>query len=37
MSLKNSIINIAYNLEYNRFGNKATIQGKLKDLKIIGV
>jgi single-stranded-DNA-specific exonuclease len=34
---KNSIINIAYNLEYNRFGNKATIQGKLKDLKIIGV
>jgi hypothetical protein len=34
---KNSIINIAFTLEYNRFGNKATIQGKLKDLQIIGV
>jgi single-stranded-DNA-specific exonuclease len=33
---KNSIINIAYTLEYNRFGNKSTIQGKLKDLQIIG-
>lgn len=34
---KNSVINIAYSLEYNRFGNKSSIQGKLKDLKIIGV
>ncbi len=34
---KNSVINIAYTLEYNRFGNKASIQGKLKDLQIIGV
>lgn len=31
---KNSIIDIAYTLEYNRFGDKATIQGKLKDLKL---
>ncbi|MDZ4121548.1 MAG: single-stranded-DNA-specific exonuclease RecJ [Candidatus Cloacimonadaceae bacterium] len=29
---KNSIIDIAYTLEYNRFGNKTTIQGKLKDI-----
>jgi hypothetical protein len=34
---KNSVINIAFTLEYNRFGNKASIQGKLKDLQIIGV
>ncbi len=34
---KNSLIDIAYTLEYNSFGNKSTIQGKLKDLKIIGV
>lgn len=32
---KNSIIDIAYTLEYNRFGNKTTIQGKLKDIHII--
>ncbi len=31
---KNCIIDIAYTLEYNRFGNKTTIQGKLKDLHI---
>jgi single-stranded-DNA-specific exonuclease len=37
MLKKNSIINIAYTLEYNRFGNKTSIQGKLRDLKIIGV
>jgi single-stranded-DNA-specific exonuclease len=37
MLKKNSIIDIAYTLEYNRFGNKTCIQGKLKDLKIIGV
>ncbi len=34
---KNSIIDIAYTLEYNRFGDKSSIQGKLKDLKLIGV
>ncbi len=34
---KNSEINIAFTLEYNRFGNKTSIQGKLKDLQIIGV
>jgi hypothetical protein len=33
---KNSIIDIAYTLEYNRFGNKTTIQGKLRDLQIKG-
>jgi single-stranded-DNA-specific exonuclease len=32
---KNTLIDIAYNLEYNRFGNKTTIQGKLKDIRII--
>ena len=32
---KNSIVDIAYTLEYNRFGNKSTIQGKLRDLHII--
>jgi len=31
---KNSIIDIAYTLEYNRFGNKTTIQGKLKDIHL---
>jgi single-stranded-DNA-specific exonuclease len=31
---KNSQVDIAYTLEYNRFGNKNTIQGKLKDLRI---
>lgn len=34
---KNSIIDIAYTLEYNRFGNKTTIQGKLRDLQLTGV
>ncbi|HHV36765.1 MAG TPA: single-stranded-DNA-specific exonuclease RecJ [Candidatus Cloacimonetes bacterium] len=34
---KNSVIDIAYTLEYNYFGNKPSIQGKLKDLKISGV
>lgn len=34
---KNSIIDIAYTLEYNRFGNKTTIQGKLRDLQLNGV
>ncbi|MDP2173353.1 MAG: single-stranded-DNA-specific exonuclease RecJ [Candidatus Cloacimonadaceae bacterium] len=29
---KNSILDIAYTLEYNRFGNKTTIQGKLRDI-----
>ncbi|HOH59530.1 MAG: single-stranded-DNA-specific exonuclease RecJ [Candidatus Cloacimonetes bacterium] len=33
---KNSIIDIAYTLEYNRFGDKSSIQGKLRDLKIKG-
>ncbi|MDD4310585.1 MAG: single-stranded-DNA-specific exonuclease RecJ [Candidatus Cloacimonetes bacterium] len=31
---KNSVVDIAYTLEYNRFGNKTTIQGKLRDLLI---
>lgn len=31
---KNSVIDVAYNLEYNRFGNKTTIQGKLRDIHI---
>lgn len=31
---KNSSIDIAYTLEYNRFGNKTTIQGKLKDIRL---
>lgn len=34
---KNSIIDIAYTLEYNRFGDKSSIQGKLRDLKLQGV
>lgn len=34
---KNSLIDIAYTLEYNRFGNKTSIQGKLRDLRIRGV
>jgi len=33
---KNSIVDIAYTLEYNRFGSKTSIQGKLRDLKIKG-
>lgn len=32
---KNTQIDITYTLEYNRFGNKTTIQGKLKDLRIL--
>ncbi len=31
---KNSIIDIAYTLEYNRFGNKSSVQGKLRDIRI---
>jgi single-stranded-DNA-specific exonuclease len=31
---KNTIVDIAFTLEYNRFGNKTTIQGKLKDIHI---
>ncbi|MCB5245763.1 MAG: single-stranded-DNA-specific exonuclease RecJ [Candidatus Cloacimonetes bacterium] len=30
---KNMEIDIAYTLEYNRFGNKVNIQGKLKDIQ----
>lgn len=33
---KNSVLDIAYTLEYNRFGNKPSIQGKLRDLQIKG-
>ena len=32
---KGGKLNIAYTLEYNRFGNNVTIQGKLKDLQIL--
>lgn len=32
---KNSFIDVAYTLEYNRFGNKTTIQGKLRDIHIL--
>lgn len=31
---KNSLVDVAYTLEYNRFGNKTTIQGKLRDIHI---
>ncbi|MEN6445460.1 MAG: single-stranded-DNA-specific exonuclease RecJ [Candidatus Cloacimonas sp.] len=31
---KNGRLDIAYTLEYNRFGNNLSIQGKLKDLQI---
>ncbi|HNT51857.1 MAG TPA: single-stranded-DNA-specific exonuclease RecJ [Candidatus Syntrophosphaera sp.] len=31
---KNTLLDIAYTLEYNRFGNKLSIQGKLRDLRI---
>ena len=31
---KNTVLDIAYTLEYNRFGNKLSIQGKLRDLHI---
>jgi len=33
---KNSVIDIVYTLEYNRLGNKTSIQGKLRDLRIHG-
>jgi len=32
---KNSLIDAAYTLEYNRFSTKASIQGKLRDLQIL--
>ncbi len=32
---KNSQLDIAYTLEYNRFGTKASIQGKLRDIHLI--
>jgi len=31
---KNAVIDIAFTLEYNRFGNKTTIQGKLRDIHL---
>ena len=31
---KNALIDIAFTLEYNRFGNKTTIQGKLRDIHL---
>ncbi len=31
---KNSLIDIAYTLEYNRFGRKSSIQGKLRDIHL---
>lgn len=31
---KNSLVDIAYTLEYNRFGGKTAIQGKLRDIHI---
>ncbi len=31
---KNSVIDIVYTLEYNRFGSKNSIQGKLKDIRL---
>ncbi len=31
---KNSLIDIAYTLEYNRFGRKQSIQGKLRDIHL---
>lgn len=34
---KNTVLDIAYTLEYNRFGNKTSIQGKLRDLQLTGV
>jgi len=32
---KNTLVDITYTLEYNRFGNKTTIQGKLRDIHIL--
>jgi len=32
---KNSIVDIAYTLEYNKFGTKNSIQGKLRDIHVI--
>ncbi|MDD4223733.1 MAG: single-stranded-DNA-specific exonuclease RecJ [Candidatus Cloacimonetes bacterium] len=32
---KNSRLDIAYTLEYNRFGNKTSIQGKLRDIHLL--
>lgn len=32
---KNSVVDIAYTLEFNRFANKTTIQGKLRDVHIV--
>jgi len=31
---KNSLIDIAYTLEYNRFGSRTSIQGKLRDIHL---
>ncbi len=31
---KNSIVDIAYTLEYSKFGNKKTLQGKLRDIRM---
>lgn len=31
---KNSLLDIAYTLEFNRFGSKSSIQGKLRDIQI---
>ncbi|MBW6513885.1 MAG: single-stranded-DNA-specific exonuclease RecJ [Candidatus Syntrophosphaera sp.] len=31
---KNALLDIAYTLEYNRFGNKTSIQGKLRDIHL---
>ncbi|MBM4403507.1 MAG: single-stranded-DNA-specific exonuclease RecJ [Candidatus Cloacimonetes bacterium] len=32
---KNSVVDIAYTLEYNKFSTKSTIQGKLRDIHIV--
>jgi single-stranded-DNA-specific exonuclease len=32
---KNSLVDIAYTLEYNRFGTKTAIQGKLRDIRVV--
>jgi len=32
---KNARLDIAYTLEYNRFGNKTSIQGKLRDIHLL--
>ncbi len=32
---KNTPLDIAYTLEYNRFGNKTSIQGKLRDIHLL--